>query len=332
MDYIGLKCPVCSNTFAEGDDIVVCPECGTPHHRDCYDSADRCFYSERHNDDFTYNDIMKEEVEKENSNLTTCPVCNTVNRADAFFCRKCNSSLEQYTTPEAAEQKVYDKDNKTVNINGASFDIESTQFAFDPMGGIKSDDILADDITAGEMAKYVKTNTPYFLRIFKNIKNFSQSRFNFSAFLFSGGYFLYRKMYKIGTVAAIIFVALMLTQTYFSYTPEFQEIAKAMQSASYTETAQTLLKMPFEKQMFFIIPAVCEFVRYGLMFICGLTANRQYYKHCVKNISKIKLEASDKNTADMQLQTSGGVHTTLGIALMFVYLLLLYLPTILYML
>ena len=30
------KCPVCNNTFKEDDDIAVCPECGTPHHRECY--------------------------------------------------------------------------------------------------------------------------------------------------------------------------------------------------------------------------------------------------------------------------------------------------------
>ena len=30
MDFLGKKCPVCSKNFHEDDDIVVCPECGTP--------------------------------------------------------------------------------------------------------------------------------------------------------------------------------------------------------------------------------------------------------------------------------------------------------------
>ena len=29
-------CPVCRRPFTENDDIVVCPVCGTPHHRACY--------------------------------------------------------------------------------------------------------------------------------------------------------------------------------------------------------------------------------------------------------------------------------------------------------
>ena len=31
--YNNCVCPVCKKQFEDGDDIVVCPECGTPHHR-----------------------------------------------------------------------------------------------------------------------------------------------------------------------------------------------------------------------------------------------------------------------------------------------------------
>ena len=33
MDFYKYKCPVCNKQFKEGDDIVVCPECGTPPQR-----------------------------------------------------------------------------------------------------------------------------------------------------------------------------------------------------------------------------------------------------------------------------------------------------------
>lgn len=29
MDYRGQHCPICGKEFCDGDDIVVCPECGT---------------------------------------------------------------------------------------------------------------------------------------------------------------------------------------------------------------------------------------------------------------------------------------------------------------
>ena len=34
-DYVGCVCSVCNKPFAAGDDIVVCPECGTPTEAKC---------------------------------------------------------------------------------------------------------------------------------------------------------------------------------------------------------------------------------------------------------------------------------------------------------
>ena len=48
MEFTQYNCPVCDRKFESADDIVVCPECGTPHHRDCYDELGHCFYEDRH--------------------------------------------------------------------------------------------------------------------------------------------------------------------------------------------------------------------------------------------------------------------------------------------
>ena len=47
-NFINAECPYCGRKFAEGDDIVVCPECGTPHHRECYKEHGSCANEERH--------------------------------------------------------------------------------------------------------------------------------------------------------------------------------------------------------------------------------------------------------------------------------------------
>ena len=41
MDYKGCKCASCHKVLKEGDDIVICPECGAPYHRECYAAAGR---------------------------------------------------------------------------------------------------------------------------------------------------------------------------------------------------------------------------------------------------------------------------------------------------
>ncbi len=48
MKYTNYKCPVCNNQFTEDDDVVVCPECGTPHHRECYIQNGKCANADKH--------------------------------------------------------------------------------------------------------------------------------------------------------------------------------------------------------------------------------------------------------------------------------------------
>ena len=51
MKYSNYKCPVCNNQFTEDDDVVVCPECGTPHHRECYIENGKCVNADKHGTD-----------------------------------------------------------------------------------------------------------------------------------------------------------------------------------------------------------------------------------------------------------------------------------------
>ena len=48
MYYTGEQCFSCGNTFTDDDDVVVCPDCGTPYHRQCYKSAGECLNHQLH--------------------------------------------------------------------------------------------------------------------------------------------------------------------------------------------------------------------------------------------------------------------------------------------
>ena len=41
MEFTQYTCPVCQKRFVLGDDVVVCPECGAPHHRECFEQNGR---------------------------------------------------------------------------------------------------------------------------------------------------------------------------------------------------------------------------------------------------------------------------------------------------
>lgn len=51
-------CPICKKALNDKSDVVVCPECGTPHHRACYLSQGRCGVEEFHKDGFVWNGCL----------------------------------------------------------------------------------------------------------------------------------------------------------------------------------------------------------------------------------------------------------------------------------
>ena len=48
MKYTGIPCAACGKKFTAEDDVVVCPECGTPYHRACYKELGHCVNEARH--------------------------------------------------------------------------------------------------------------------------------------------------------------------------------------------------------------------------------------------------------------------------------------------
>ena len=56
-------CPVCREKFKDNDDVVVCPECGTPHHRACYNDAGGCGVNGYHAEGFVWSGKLPDELE-----------------------------------------------------------------------------------------------------------------------------------------------------------------------------------------------------------------------------------------------------------------------------
>lgn len=60
-EFYGKHCPVCRNSFREGDNVVVCPVCGTPHHRECYAKDNKCGVEEYHASGFVWKGYLPDE-------------------------------------------------------------------------------------------------------------------------------------------------------------------------------------------------------------------------------------------------------------------------------
>lgn len=331
MDYIGNKCPVCQKNFHADDDVVVCPECGTPHHRECYESLGHCYNEKLHEQGYDY----QEEHADEKENIKVCPSCGKSNDNDHFFCGHCGAPLspgqsqQQQTPPPGAgmpfgQQQNPQGGNTAFNMN-----------FMDPMAGVDSNTDFGDGVTAGETAKYVKQNTPYFIRVFNNIKTRNKSKFNFAAAIFTGGYLLYRKMYKLGALFAGIQLALMIVESYFTiaysslYTEFLEVYSQSMSSGNMvSDFMQYFQGLSATQILILYLPTLAEIARVAMMIVFGICFNRMYFKHCKKQINKIKADAKPDENPETILQTKGGVNMPLAMSLMITYLIIMYLPTI----
>ena len=56
-------CQFCHGILFEEDDIVVCPECGAPHHRECWQKAGKCALEEFHGTENQYDVAQKTQAE-----------------------------------------------------------------------------------------------------------------------------------------------------------------------------------------------------------------------------------------------------------------------------
>lgn len=327
MDYIGNKCPVCQKYFHADDDIVVCPECGTPHHRECYEQLGHCCNIDLHEQGYDYNQDNPTDDETNNR----CPKCGSENEPDAFFCKKCGAPLSSDNT-QSFNQQAQNQAPFGAGAGAGSFGAPY----MDPLGGVPGDTDFGEGITAGETAKYVKQNTPYFIRVFSNIKNFNKSKFNFAAALFRGGYMLYRKMYLSGAIITAIQLILTAASTYVQvfghryFSEEFSKLYfQAISNYNLTDMMNALGKANSTDLLLAYTPFIVLIANIVMMIAVGACFNKMYMKHCKKQITLIKSDA-EKNgeNAETALQTKGGVNIGLAVSLLFTSILLSYLPNI----
>lgn len=336
-DYEGIRCPICDIPFKKDDDIVVCPSCGAPYHRHCYQEKGHCIYEAEHGSGKGWQppkppdppDISTEIKDKE------CAVCGTLNAHSALFCNRCGSSLVgdpktyQNTPPPSAAGQP----QGTPPIYGFG----AHPFSFDPMGGVSPTEKLDDNVTFGDVSKLVKTNTGYYMPVFRRIVQTKHKKFSFCAFLFSGPWMLYRKQYKLGTIFTILIFGLYIAYTFTSLYVSTPVLLQAMETAGveltsagltyndYSEIANVLMTQPI-LYLQVALPLICLLFMLIIMIICGVMGNKWYMKHCIRTIKQIK-EKEDPADVNNVIDAKGGVNLAIAICLFISYSIISSMPS-----
>lgn len=190
MKTEGQSCARCHAYLFEEDDIVYCPVCGAPHHRDCYAAGGHCALEELHGTDRQY-DLVQAAKEQEKPAEPEKP--HTGEKAEGMItCQMCH---EQYEFTRAACPKC---GAPNVARAGGSF------VNFDFLGGVPADFDIGEGVTAEEAKRLVAVNTQRYVPKFTMLSKKRKTSWNWAAFLFPCGWMFSRKMYKNGIIAGLM--------------------------------------------------------------------------------------------------------------------------------
>lgn len=283
----GVSCVRCHAYLFPEDDIVYCPVCGAPHHRECYNQLGHCAFEEFHGTDRQYDKVKAREEEQaaaempntgENAEgLITCQMCHEKYDFALNACPKCGA-------PNIAKA-------------GGSF------VNFDFLGGVPADYDIGDGITADEAKRFVAANTPRYIPKFAVLNAKNKLSWNWLAFLFPCGWMLSRKMYKNGVVAGLLTVISSLF-----YLPFMNAINNLGTTPG--ETQAQIMQSIYEhlpKMGAAVIAALLAgfVLNIAVRILSALFGDYLYKQYAISSIKTIRAESEDM---DYDYRKKGGVN------------------------
>ncbi len=301
LNISGEKCAFCKAYLFEEDDVVYCPECGAPHHRDCYNELGHCALEDLHG---TENQYKRPEPQSEK------PTEKVPETDGEIICGMCGEkySINEQVCPKCNTPNMVKSGQRYIKI--------------DFLGGVPANTDLGDGVTADEAKKFVAVNTQRYIPKFLKFKSGKKSSWNWLAFLFPGAWFLSRKMNLLGAVITTLQVAFSMFLIPFTNAVSFLDLANVN---GYTEYAalvfENISKIGTTVIYLSFIGMVLQLV---LRILCGIFGDYLYKRRVTSAVTEIKTSVAEDSVG--AYRKKGGV--SLAFALLGI-LIVEYFPTLL---
>ncbi len=329
LNYENQPCAHCGNPLREGEDVVVCPVCATPQHRECWMQAGHCANDELHSSGYVWkkeNINHTAKIKETESTNRVCHICGSENPSDSLHCGNCGALFgESENKSEIPKQCAYcgtvnDSDARHCKNCGAPLVSGGGFFTENPYlrdTGLADDEMIGEN-TAGDLALFVQASSRRYLPKFKRFAKGKKLSFNFAAFFFAPYWFFYRKIYKAGAFFTVMFVAasLMLSglstdisETAYQFTEKYgtfdYEAATEEEILAYEDE---LLKASEKFYNEIKNPVlIVAGVTFAMNLICALCADYLYYKKILADMKIINDSVKDKNMKKMMIARRGGL-------------------------
>ena len=286
--YYGCPCEGCGRPLALTDDIVVCPDCGAPYHRECYEKLGRCIHTPAHGAGYEWTFPYKDDA------LRTCPSCGERTLRSETVCRCCGAVMppeDQCPDPSAqtasgADQNRFDYDDlyRQYQQNVEEPTRRNVQAAF-------GKEELIDGIPYSDWNDYIGKAAPVYLNDYSRMQlQHTKISLSFSALLFGPFYFFYRKAWK----PAFAFLAAEL----LLFVPTLLQMMQITGSS---------LSLGLSDSTYVVLGRVVSLASFALMLVRGMFAKWFYRKSAAEHIRRIRAEFPDDAQRSVVLSAQGGV-------------------------
>lgn len=225
-------CPVCRAPFTKDADIVVCPQCGAPHHRVCYLVKNKCGLEEYHAQGFVWNGYLPGEEpapEPENTDPhhAEYPAGTPIPKPMTAI-----QDMEEMETPEDYYKRIVDRLN------------DSTEGE--------------DGVSIRELCAYASTSVFHYGRAFSVFRSNAAGKkpkvfMNLCSGLFAPVYQFYRKMDLLGIAALLITVgsSLPLLLVYGGILEDSNGVYALVSACRFLSFAMTVLLCLFGDYLYY---------------------------------------------------------------------------------
>ena len=285
----GVTCVRCHAYLFDDDDVVYCPVCGAPHHRECYNELGHCVLEALHGTDKQYDKLKAaeetvpaDEAERGHTGENaegeiTCQMCHESYDFSLNACPKCGA-------PNVAKA-------------GGSF------VNFDFLGGVPADCDIGEGVTAEEAKRLVAANTPRYIPKFAVLNKKNRTSWNWMAFLFPCEWMLSRKMYKNGVAAGLLTV--MASILYLPLSNAIYNLGY-VGNETYTDIIGNAAEHISDIGAAVMVFAVLGFVlNLAIRIVSGVFGDYLYKTYTIDTVKLIRAESDD---ADYDYRKRGGVN------------------------
>lgn len=268
-ELTGIECPVCKEKFTDTDDIVFCPDCGTPHHRACWEKTGHCIHADRHGTGY--------EWEMPHAAPSAAPG----QAPDAAAAAQPNAAAN------GAENDAADFDYSQLYQNSYTPPQGTAQTeeapGFDP-------DAVVENIPVSDWSNFLGKSSYLYIILFKQMELLHRRvSVSMSAMLFGPFYFAYRKAWK---------PAILLTLA--SLVIDAPSMLYALQISGSALTAH------MSGNLLYRLMSAASVLNVALLVLQGAYGFYWYKKHCIRRIQKIRADYPDANQRQYVLRAQGG--------------------------